>query len=210
MSSDKIKTGTTCIGMLYKDGVILAADRRVTSYKVDSDRFTKIFDLSKNVVTTVSGGAADAQLYMRIIKGELKLIELRTERSSFVSEAAMILNSMQYKNVRTMGSIVGLILGGYDEKDGASLYNLGPDGTIVNHEGYVTNGSGSIYVQSILDMEYKSDMSEKDALALIEKGFKASFKNDTASGGGFIAKVVTKDGIKEVSRKVVKSELVEE
>ena len=62
------------------------------------------------------------------------LIELKAERKSYVSEAAMILNSIQYSSLRTQGSIVGLILGGYDEKDGFSLYDLGPDGTIVPHE----------------------------------------------------------------------------
>ena len=51
-------------------------------------------------------------------------------------------------------------------------------------------------------------MSEKEALALVEKAFATSFKNDPASGGGFIAKIVTKNGIKEIERKVVKSEMV--
>lgn len=208
--SNKLKTGTTCIGLLFKGGVLLAADRRVTSYKIDSERFTKLFDLSKNIVSTVSGGAADAQLFMRIIQGELKLLELKNERPARVKEAAMILNSMQYSALRSQGSIVGLIVGGYDEKDGSSLHHLPFDGTLLPHEGYVTTGSGSIFVQGILDSEYKKDLSEKEALALIEKGFKSAFKNDNASGGGFIARIVTKDGIKEVERKVIRTELVNE
>ena len=208
--TDKIKTGTTCIGLLFKGGVLLAADRRVTSYKIDSDRFTKLFDVSDKIISTVSGMASDAQLFMRIIKGELKLLSLRTERSPYVSEAAMMLNSMQYSSLRTSGSIVGLILGGHDIKDGFTLYNLGPDGTIVPHEGYVTNGSGSIYVTGVLNTEYKDDLSEKEALALVEKAFTVAFKNDNASGGGFVARVVTEDGIKEVDKKIVKTEMVSE
>ncbi len=205
-----IKTGTTCIGLLFKEGVILAADMRVTSYKIDSDSFTKVFELSDTICSTVSGGAADAQLFMRVIKGELKLIELKTERKPLVSEAAMILNSFQYNGIRSSGSIVGLILGGYDNKKQFSLYNLGPDGTIIPHEGYITNGSGSVYVKGVLDTEYTENLSEKDAIALIEKSFKVSFKNDNASGGGFIAKIINKDNIKTISKKVIKSEFKED
>ena len=205
-----IKTGTTCIGLLYKDGVLIAADRRVTSYKIDSDKFTKVFELSGNIAAAVSGGAADAQLFMRHIKGELRLIELKNERKPLVGEAAMILNSIQYSSIRRQGSIVGLILAGYDHRKGSSLYNLGPDGTIVDHEGYVTTGSGSIYVKGVLDVEYKPNMTEKEALSLIEKAFKVSFKNDNASGGGFIVKTITKDGITDVARKVVESKIIGE
>ncbi len=209
-NSNIIKTGTTCIGLIFKDGVLLAADRRVTSYKIDSEKFDKVFSLSSHIVSTVSGGASDAQLFMRIIQSELKLIELKNERKPYVSEAAMILNSIQYNTIRTQGSIVGLILGGYDPKKGYSLYNLAVDGTIVPNEGYVTTGSGSIFVQGVLDNDYKANLSEKEALELIEKCFKTSFKNDNASGGGFVAKIITKDGVREASRKIIKTEFVKE
>ncbi|MDA3855971.1 MAG: hypothetical protein PF569_06920 [Candidatus Woesearchaeota archaeon] len=210
MTQEKMKTGTTCIGLLFKGGVMLAADRRVTTHKIESDSFTKIFDISKNILATVAGMASDAQLFMRVIKGEIKLLELKNERQVKVREAAMILNSFQYSAVRSSGSVVGLIVGGYDVKEGYSLYDLSPDGTISSHDGYVMSGSGSSYVKSLFDVEYNSNLSEKDALTLVEKSYKVSFKNDNASGGGFIIKIVTKDGIKEISRKVVKTEYVEE
>jgi len=210
MTDNKIKTGTTCIGITFKNGLLIAADRRVTSYKINSDSFTKVFELSNNIVSTVSGSASDAQRFMRVIKGELKLLSYKNERDPYVSECAMILNSMQYSSSRQMGSIVGLILGGYDEKNGISLFDLSPDGTIVSHNGYVTSGSGSIFVDGVLDVSYKENMSEKEVVELVEKCFKVSFKNDNASGGGFIAKIITKDGIKEVARKIVRSELINE
>ncbi len=207
---EKLTTGTTCIGIKFKDGVIIAADRRMTAGYIATDRTSKVYELSKNVVGTTAGHAADNQKVMRAMRGEIKLHELKVERSVKVSEVAMILNSIQYNLVRSQGSIVSVILGGYDSQDGISLINLSPDGTIVPNDGYVADGSGSIYVKSILDMEFKENLSEKEALALVEKGFQASFKNDTASGGGFIAKVITKDGIKDVASKIVKTQLVNE
>ena len=206
--NNMIKTGTTCIGIRYKEGIMLAADMRVTSYKIDSERFEKVFELSKFTSATVSGGAADAQLFMRVIKGEIKLIELKNERNVYVSEVAMVLSSIQYNSIRTQGSIVGLILGGYDENDNFSLYNLAVDGTIIPNEGYVTTGSGSIYVQGVLDNNFKKNLTEKEALDLLEKCFKTSFKNDNASGGGFAVKIITKDGIVSSSKKYIKSEFI--
>lgn len=204
-----IKTGTTCIGLIYKDGVLLAADKRVTAHKIESDTFTKVFEVSKSIVSTVAGAAAAAQMYIRVLKSEIKLFELSHERNVRVHEAAMILNSMQYSGVRQSGEIVACILGGYDEKKGFSLYDLSFDGTVVSHEGYVTTGSGSVYAKSILDSEHKSNMSEKDAVVLAEKAFKAAFKNDNASGGGFIVKLITKDKIVEIE-KTLKAELIGE
>lgn len=208
--SETIKTGTTCVGIKYKDGVLLSADNRVTSYKINADNFVKVFNLTKNMASTISGGVADAQRFIRVIQGELKLIELRTERPAFVKEAAMILTNYQYSVIRSQGGVVGMILAGYDVKDGVSLYELGPDGSILENLDYVTNGSGSIFVDGVLGVEYKKNLSEKEALELIDKCFRTAFKHDNASGGGYIVKKITKDGTVDIEKKVVKSELVKE
>ena len=210
MTIEKLKTGTTCIGLIFKDGVLLAADRRVTAGYISSDSSSKIYELSKNILATTAGHAADNQLTMRVIKGQLKLLEFKNERDAKVAEAAMILNSIQYSALRKQGSVISLILGGYDKEVGFRLYNLGPDGTDVAHEGYVVDGSGSVFIKGLFDNEHKANMSESDALALVEKAFLTSFKNDNSSGGGFIVKIVTKSGIKEIARKIIKPQLVSE
>lgn len=206
---EKVKTGTTCIGILCKDGVVIGADRRTTAGFIASDRSTKVYELSKHIVSTTAGHAADNQRTMRWMQGELKLIELKNERNPLVKEAMMMINQAQYAMVRQMGSIVSVILGGYDSKNGFQLYNLSPDGTILSHDGYVTDGSGSIYVKGVLDTFYKSDITVKEGLDLVEKGFRASFKNDNMSGGGYIVKVITEKGIEEIARKAVQSEIVD-
>lgn len=205
---EKVKTGTTCIGLLCKDGVVVAADRRTTAGFIASDSSTKVYELSKNVVATTAGHAADNQRVMRWMQGELNLIELKNERTPLVKEAAMLINGTQYVMLRSQGSVVSVILGGFD-KNGPQLFNLSPDGTILHHDGYIADGSGSIYVKGVFDTLYKKDMTTKEALDLVEKGFNASFKNDNMSGGGYIAKVITQDGIKEVARKTIQKEFVD-
>lgn len=208
--NQEIKTGTTCIGLKFNGGVLLAADKRVTSYKINSDSFTKVYELSDNVVGTISGGVADAQRFIRSIKSELKLISLKNERSIYVNEAVMTLTNYQYAGSRSTGAIVGMLIGGFDKKTGASLHELSPEGSLIPNQDYVTSGSGSIFVDGILATEYDSKISLNDALVLVEKCFSAAFKNDNASGGGFIVKVVTEKGIEEVVRKTMKSELINE
>lgn len=205
---EKVKTGTTCIGVLCKDGVVIAADRRTTAGFIASDKSTKVYDLSDSIVATTAGHAADNQKIMRWMRGELNLIELRNERSAYVKEAMMMINSAQYSMLRQMGSVVSVILAGYDSREGPQLYNLSPDGTILQHDGYVVDGSGSVYVKGVLDTLYKDGITVKEAQELVEKGFLASFKNDNMSGGGYIAKVITKDGIIEVARKLIESSFV--
>ena len=206
---EKVKTGTTCIGILCKDGVIIGADRRTTAGFIVSDKSSKVYELSNSIVATTAGHAADNQRTMRWMQGELNLIELKNERQPFVKEAMMLINQAQYAMLRQMGSIVSVLLGGFDDKNGPQLYNLSPDGTIVHHDGYATDGSGSVYVKGVLDTFYKPNITVKEGLDLMKKGFLASFKNDNMSGGGYIIKVITKSGIEEVERKSIQSEIVD-
>lgn len=202
-----IKTGTTCISLKFKDGVIIAADNRATSYKIVGDNFTKIFNLTSNSIVTISGGVADAQRIIRAIKGELKLLELKNERNVYIKEIAMILSNYQYSLIKS-GGIVGLILAGFDVKRGLSLYDLGVDGSILENRDYVTSGSGSVFVDGVLTTQYKKELNEKQAFELIEKCFVASFRNDNSSGGGYIVRIVTKDGVKEIANKKIKTEVI--
>ena len=210
MEYNGAKTGTTCIGLKCSEGIILASDMRATTFKIESDSFIKVFDINDRIASTVAGVVSDAQLFIRLIKGELKLLELKNERKALVSEAAMILNSLQYRGLRTQGSVVSMIVGGYDEKDGYMLYDLGADGAVMNNIGYVVTGSGEIFAKPIIQSEYNEDMTKEEALKLVEKAFRTTFQNDNSSGGGFVAKIITDKGIEDAKRKVVSNELVDE
>lgn len=207
------KTGTTCIGLIYKDGVILATDRRITAGYIVSDDFKKLDIISKRVAATWSGLLADAQLYSRVIKAEVKLKEFTYERELSVKEVAMIANNIQYNHVRTptpIEPIVGYIIGGYDDEKGAQLYEIGPEGSLKEYSDFASNGSGSYFIKTLLKENYKPGLSEKDAIKLVEKALTSAMKIDTASGGGIVMYIITKDGIKELTKKKIKEELVNE
>jgi proteasome beta subunit len=75
MSDQKsIKTGTTTLGIVCKDGIILAADKRATAGNFIANKTTeKVFPVADNVAITIAGLVSDAQMLSRIFRAELKL-----------------------------------------------------------------------------------------------------------------------------------------
>jgi len=132
---DKIETqkGTTTIGILCKDGIVLVADKRASAgYLVASKDMEKISKISKYMAITMAGLVSDAQLLTKLIKAELTLKRIRTGREVSVKESANLLAMMLYGNIRRMSMIPGIvsfILGGKDES-GFHLYELGVDGSV--------------------------------------------------------------------------------
>ena len=51
-----MKTGTTTVALKYKEGVVLAADKRVTAgYLVANKKFNKIVEVSDKIAVTTAG-----------------------------------------------------------------------------------------------------------------------------------------------------------
>lgn len=208
MVEDKelMKTGTTTVALMCKDGIILAADRRATSgYLIANKNFEKILTISDNIAVTVAGTVSDVQLLVKYIKAELKLKQIRTDRDNTVKEAANLLAMLVYNNIRKFSLIPGIshfIVGGRDEL-GFHVYDLSPDGSIAEIDDYTTSGSGSVMVYGVLETLYKKDMSIEDGVKLAVKSLNAAIQRDIASGNGIDVVTITKEGIKKaLSREI--------
>ena len=197
----KIKKGTTTLGILCKDGIVLAAEKRATIGNFIADkRADKIVFLTEKMVVTTAGGVSDAQLLVKLVKAELKLKQVRTNRESTLKEAANLLAGMIYGNIRQFSIIPGItqfLLAGVDNV-GVHLYDLFVDGSIMEIDDYVSSGSGSIIVYGILEALYKKDLSLKEATDLAVKAVNAAIQRDSASGNGIVIYTITKTGVKKV------------
>ncbi|PIN72403.1 hypothetical protein COV22_03305, partial [Candidatus Woesearchaeota archaeon CG10_big_fil_rev_8_21_14_0_10_47_5] len=153
--SDIMKTGTTTLGLVCKEGIVLAADKRATAgYMIANKKTQKIHKIADNMVVTMAGSVSDAQLLAKLIKAELRLKGLRTGRSPNVRECANLLGSMIYANIRRMSLIPGIshfLLGGVDS-EGAHLYDLFADGSVTECDDYVSSGSGSVIAYGVLEV----------------------------------------------------------
>jgi len=199
-----MKTGTTTIGMVCKDGLVMAADRRATiGYMIANKKAEKVFPINDRMVITIAGNVSDAQLLTKLIKAELKLKNIRTGREINVKEAANLLGGLVYSNIRRLSLIPGIshfLLGGMD-RDGFHLYDLFADGSVTECDDYVSSGSGSVFAYGVLETLYNKNITVKDGVELILKAINAALQRDIASGSGIDVVTVTKDGIKKVFEK---------
>ena len=201
MDVNETKTGTTTIGMVCKDGLVLAADKRATSgYLISYKKFEKIITITSSIAVTVAGTVSDVQLLTKYLKAELKLKDLRTGRETTVKEAANLLANFVYNNIRKFSLIPGIshfIIGGTDAS-GLHLYDLSPDGSIVEIDDYISSGSGSVMAFGVLETLYKKGLSVDDGVKLAAKGINAAVQRDIASGNGIDIVTITSDGVKKV------------
>src|SRR3990167_438695 len=206
MDNKELKTGTTTIGIVCKDGIVLAADKRATSgYLIAWKKFDKIISVTNNIAVTVAGTVSDVQLLTKYLMAELKLKNIRTGRETTVKEAANLLANFVYNNIRKFSIIPGIshfIIGGKDSS-GFHLYDLSPDGSIVEVDDYISSGSGSVMAFGVLETLYKKGLSVEEGVKLAAKGINAAVQRDIASGNGIDIITITREGIKKVFSKEI-------
>lgn len=198
-----LKSNTSLVGIVCKDGVVLGADRRGTAGTiVMSKTHIKIHKLTDCIAAAYTGGVADLQLAHKILAAELKLKELKTKSKPTIKEAAHLLAMITYRNIRsfsTIPNIVGTLIAGVDENGKTSLFTIEPAGGVEQVEDYDANfSSGMPYIIGLLERTYKKDMSLKEGIELAKECIKSSTQRDIGSGNGIDVFSITKDGVKHV------------
>ncbi len=201
---EMLKTGKTTVGIVCKDGVVLAADTRATAGTMIVDKQAeKVHILSDDFACTIAGSVSEAQLLIKLIKAELKLKEVRTNKSASAKEAANLLGGLLYSSLHRMSmfmSIAHFLLAGKDSS-GVYLYDLFPDGSVTKVKDYVSSGSGSVFAYGVLETQHKDGMSLDEGIKLAVKCVNTALQRDSASGNGIHVVVVTEQGIKKVLQK---------
>jgi proteasome beta subunit len=206
-----LKTGTTILGIVCKDGVVMAADRQITAGNlVVGKNFKKVTQINDYLVGSWTGSVADAQRLGKLIAAELRLKELRSKSRPTIKQAASLTGTITYSQIRQMSmipSIVGMLVAGFNEDGTTELYSVEPAGSVIKVEDYDANlGSGMPYVLGLLERQYKKDITVKEGVELAKEALKASTQRDVGSGYGIDVFTITKEGIK----KVVEQEILPE
>jgi proteasome beta subunit len=206
-----LKTGTTILGIVCKEGIVMAADRQTSAGNlVVNKNKRKVTKLNDYIVISWTGGVADAQRIGKIISAELKLKELKSCSRPTVKQAANLTSMITYSQIRQhsmIPSIVGTLIAGFDENGSAELYTIEPAGSVQKVEDYDANfGSGMPYVLGLLERQYKKDMSIEQGVELAKEALKSSTQRDMASGYGIDVFTITKDGIKKVVDQTIEPE----
>ncbi len=208
------KTGTTTLGIVCKDGVIIAADKRASfgtdqgvTYLAGRDQ-EKIQELTPEIIVTTAGTASDTRRIIKIARAELKLKELRSKSKPTVDNAANLFANIAYQGIRQpsmIPSIAHFLMAGYDD-NGVYLYNIMPDGFLEKIDKYTVSGSGLIQVNPILDSEYDKKISVEEGIKLAKKCITISMGRDPGTGEGIDIYVVKKGEVKQVLSQTVTPE----
>jgi len=207
-----MKTGTSILGMVCKEGIVMAADRRATAGNlVMIKNAKKVVKINEYLVVSGTGMSSDIDMLQKIVAAELRLKELRSKQRPTVKEAANLIGNIAYRNIRQptmIPFIAGTLVAGYNEDGTTELYSVEPAGSAEKIEDYDANfSSGMPFILGLLERQYKKDMNLKEGVELASEALKSSTQRDVGSGNGIDIFTVTKEGIAQVVSKEIASEL---
>jgi len=192
--------GATTVGVVCKDGVVLASERRFAyGYFVMSKTVKKIFKVTDRIGAACAGLVSDMQMVVRELGAYVMLYSYERDRSASVRTAAKVLGNLLFER-RMFPLLTQTIVGGIDE-EGPSLYVLDPIGSVIQDK-YASVGTGAEIAMGLLESEYKEDLSTEEARKLVTKAVKTAIARDIGSGEGLDLLTITKDGLKEESVKL--------
>ena len=177
-----VKQGSTAIGMVCKDGVLLVTDKRIVSKLVVTEAVEKIWQIDDNVAATASGILSDARVLIE--NAQVKAQQHRVTYNNKIDVLSVVKDIAQLKQVCTQsGGLrpfgVSLLVAGVDE-DGLKLFETDPIGIYFQYKAAAI-GEGETEVEQMLEKHYKEEMSLDEGLNLavkslrkaLGKGFKA-------------------------------------
>ncbi len=188
-------TGATTVGIVCKDGVVLASEKRVTyGFSIMTKAGKKVFAINDRLGVAFAGLISDSQAVLRRISAETNLYELETHKPMSVKATAKILANLLYAQ-RTYPVYTETMVGGMDE-EGSKLFVLDPLGSMIEDR-YAALGTGGAIAIGIVESAYLPEMGVEEGKELAVKAVRAAIARDVASGDGVDVLVISKQGAKE-------------
>ncbi len=189
--------GTTTIGVVCKDGVILASDTRVTmGFYVAHKAGKKVYKIDDHIGMTIAGTVADAQKVVDILTANAQLYKINMNRPMPVASAARLIANLLF-SARYVPLATQVLIGGVDGT-GPHVFNLDPFGSLTEEKS-VSTGSGSPIAYGVLEDKYREGMTIEELLPTIVKAVNAAMKRDVASGNNYNVTVIDKNGYRELT-----------
>lgn len=183
--------GATALGMIYSDGVVLAADRRA-SYGtfILSKNARKVFKVTDTIGLASAGMISDAQTILREAKYGANMFRLQTNREMNAKALAKLISNILFSN-RLAPLLTQIIIGGFDRGE-KSIVVMDALGSIVEDK-YAAAGSGSELALGILEATYRDDLSYDEVKNQVLKTVRSALERDSASGNGIDMLFISKD-----------------
>jgi proteasome beta subunit len=188
--------GATAIGLTYQDGIILAAEKRISYGNFVVNKNTrKIFSITDQVASACAGMVADMQVLTRQVGALAKIRKLETRREMATNSVAKLMSVIMFER-RYFPLLTQVIVGGVHTVP--EIYTLDPLGSLLPDK-YAAVGTGAELALGLIDSEYNKNMTEDASKKLAIKAIKSSVQRDSASGDGIDILAITNKGTKEES-----------
>lgn len=168
---EAVKRGTTSIGVISKDGVVLAVDKKIRSKLIVPSSIEKIFKIDEHIATASSGLVADARRLIDIARNQAQVNKLQYHEPISVTGLAKYIGDLeqmytQSGGVRPFG--ISLIIGGVSD-DECRIYETDPSGALVEYKATAI-GFGRDKALELFEDKYEDDLSLDDAIDLAIEG----------------------------------------
>lgn len=186
--------GATAVGITFSEGVVLAAEKRVSYGNFVINKNTKkTFPITDYVGAACAGMIADMQVLVRQVGALAKIRKLETRRNVAPNSIAKLMSVIMFER-RFFPLLTQVIVGGINDKP--RIYTLDPVGSVLPDD-YAAVGTGAEMALGVPDSEFKQKMSQDKARELAVKAIKSSIQRDSASGDGIDVLITTHDGYTE-------------
>lgn len=196
-----VKKGTTTVGLVFKDGVVLAADKRVSlGYHVAHKNAKKVLKITDYIGVTTAGSVGDIQSLVGYLKAEAKLYEIKNNKKMSPKALAKMTSAI-LQGQRYFPMYAWLVLGGVDSER-SYVFSIDPIGG-VSEDSMVATGSGMEPAYGVLDDRFKENMEYDDAVNLAVRALLAAISRNMATGDGVSLFTIGKDGTREFTSEEV-------
>jgi len=203
------KKGTTTLGLVCKDGIVLAADKRASLGHLAFDRVDKILEVTKFIGLTTAGSVGDAQVLHKFLKSRMELYILDKDQEPTADAASNLLSNIVYSGSKNFFPYMIMFILAGKGADGWKMFSLDPSGASTSNT-YVTTGSGMELALGVLEEHYKKDISIEEGKKLALKAMTSAIRRDICTGEGVDLVVIDKQGFRKVEYKKFKDLLRDE
>jgi len=163
---EAVRRGTTALGMICEDGIVLTVEKRVLPLQ-EAAHIQKIFKINKQIAACISGLTADARVLVdqARIKSEVHFLSYDELISvEDVTREICDLKQLYTQNAGVRPFGVSLLIGGIDPNGECRLYVTDPSGA---YWAYLANAIGSYEqeVRDFLEKNYSPSITIEEAKA---------------------------------------------
>jgi proteasome alpha subunit len=211
-----VKQGSTAIGIVCSDGVLLVTDKRVMDNLIIPESVEKTFQIDEHIGASASGILSDARVLIE--NAQTKAQQHRMTYDSKIDVLSVVKAICDLKQICTQSAGlrpfgVSILVAGVDGT-GPKLFETDPTGIYFQYRASVI-GEGETEIEEILHKQYKESLTIEDSLKLairalakvLDKKFDASridaayVRTDEKKFSKF-----SKDKIEKVLKEVKRSE----